>query len=158
MSRFKVDLDNVAKQLDKKSFKLSEVKDKIEKVAFDIVKFKDSNSNELWQIQSSDDGEYIVALYEEDKVATANLKALASTDTQPWEITVKNADLYVFYNKEYFCKIAGTKLGFQEKDLNLVKKYLPNKLAANKTLVKSLINSLDRQTIQNILSKFPELA
>ncbi len=151
MPKFSIDLDNVSSVVSKKSYKLSDVKDKLVKVAFDVVKFKDAPADELWQIQSSDDGDYIIALYnEEDKIATASF--------QPWSVLVKSADLHIFYKQEHLCKVASSFLGLKESDLSLVKEYLPKKLASNKTLVKALLNSVDRDTQQSILAKYPELA
>lgn len=151
MPKFSIDLDNVSSVVSKKSYKLSDVKDKIVKIAFDVVKFKDAPADELWQIQSSDDGDYIIALYnEEEKVVTASF--------QPWSVLVKSADLHIFYKQEHLCKVASSFLGLSESDLPLVKQYLPNKLASNKNLVKALLNSVDRDTQKSILAKYPELA
>jgi hypothetical protein len=150
MPKFSINLDNVESVVSKKSYKLSDVKDKIVKIAFDVVKFRDAPDDELWQIQSSDDGDYIIALYDEEKIVTASF--------QPWSVIVKNADLHVFYKKEHLCKIAASQLGMQDKDLLLVKQYLPKKLASNKDLVQSLLKSIDRDTQKSILVKYPELA
>jgi len=151
MPKFSIDLDNVSSVVSKKSYKLSDVKDKIVKIAFDVVKFKDAPADELWQIQSSDDGDYIIALYnEEDKVVTASL--------QPWSVLVKSADLHIFYKQEHLCKVASSLLGFQESDLSLAQQYLPKRLASNKNLVKALLNSVDRDTQKSILAKYPELS
>lgn len=153
MPKFSIDLDNVTNTVLKKSFKLSEVKDKIQKIGFDIVRFKDGNPEELWQIQSAEDGsEYVVALYnDEEKVVTASMKP-------HWSAVVRNNELHIFYKKDFLCKIASSKLGFTNEDLSLAKRYLPNKLAENKNLVKALFKDLDEQTCKNILSKYPELA
>ncbi len=151
MSKYQFNLDNVERVVSKRSYKLSDVKDKLVKIAFDVVKFVDSPDTELWQIQSSDDGDYIIALYNEDeKIAKASL--------QPWSVAVKNSALHIFYKQEHLCKVASSVLGLQENDLSLVKQYLPNKLASNKNLVKALLNSIDRNTQTNILAKYPELA
>jgi hypothetical protein len=151
MPKFSVDLDNVKSVVSKRSYKLSDVQDKIVKIAFDVVRFQDAPADELWQIQNADDGDYIIALYdEEEKVATASL--------QPWSVVIKNSDLHVFYKEEHLCKVASTQLGFKESDLSLAKQYLPRKLASNKNLVKALLNSVDHDTQKSILSKYPELA
>jgi len=148
MPKFTVDLDAVAKTLDKRSIRLSEVKDKIEKVAFDVVRFRDGNPNELWQIQAGDDGsEYIVALYEpEEKIAVAA--------ANPWSVVVKGSDLYFFYKKDYVCKVASISLGFDTSDLEMAKRYLPGKLASNPKLVTSLLKMADAP----LKTKYPELA
>lgn len=151
MAKFAFNLDNVESVVSKKSYKFDDVRGNFTKVAFDIYRKNDAPDDELWQIQSSDDGDYIVALYvDEEKTATASF--------QPWSVMVKNADLHIFYKKEHLCKIAASQMGFKEEDLSLAKRYLPNKLSANKALVKSLLNSVDQETSKEILSKYPELA
>jgi hypothetical protein len=153
MPKFAVDLDNVVSSMSKKVFKLSEVQGKIEKVAFDVVRFKDGNPEELWQVQTAEDGSsYIVALYnEEEKVATASIQS-------PWSVVIANTDIHFFYKKEHLCKVASAQLGFKSDDLSLAKRYLPKKLAENTILVKSLLKSVDQDTRKSILAKYPELA
>lgn len=153
MPKFAVDLDNVVSSISKKAFKLSEVQDKIEKVAFDVVRFKDGNPEELWQVQTAEDGSsYIVALYNEDeeKVATASI--------HPWSVVIANSDIHFFYKKDHLCKVASSQLGFKTDDLSLAKRYLPKKLSENAALVKALLKSVDQDTRKSILAKYPELA
>lgn len=145
-----VNLEPVLGAYHKRKFKFDDVKSNFTKVAFDIYRKNDAPKDELWQIQSADDGDYIIALYDEEKVATASF--------QPWSVVIKNADLHVFYKQEHLCKVASTQLGFQESDLSLAKQYLPSKLASNKNLVKALLNTVDHVTQRSILSKYPELA
>ena len=74
---FSINYESLDGALNAKKYKLSDVKDRIEKVSFDIVRFKDGDKGaDLWQIQSADDGDYIVSLYEEEKenVKTASEK------------------------------------------------------------------------------------
>lgn len=147
-----VDLDNIIEKMSTKSYKLSDIKDKIEKVAYDVVRFVDGSPEELWQIQNTDDGDYIVALYkEEDKVATASIK-------NNWLVTVKNANLHVFYKQDHLLKIAASELGFGDADLNMAKRYLPQKLASNKSLVSALLKSVSDDVRTAILAKYPELS
>lgn len=153
MPKFAVDLDNVVSSISKKALKLSEVQDKIEKVAFDIVRFKDGNPEELWQVQTAEDGSsYIVALYnEEEKVAMASVQS-------PWSVVIANTDMHFFYKQDHLCKVASSQLGFKTNDLSLAKRYLPKKLAENTALVKALLQSVDQDTRKSILAKYPELA
>jgi len=148
MSRFSVDFDNLTASLNKRSFPLSEVKDRIEKVAFDMVKFKDGTIDELWRIESGSDGDYIVALYEEEEVKTSS----------PWRVMVKNSSLNVFYKDGFIGKIAAKDLGFEESDLELAKGYLPDRLAKNASLRKSFLSTLSEHEKKTIISKYPELA
>lgn len=153
MPKFSVDLNKVANIMANRSFKLSDVKDKIEKIAFDIFKFKGASADELWQLQDTDEGTYLVALYEDDeeKVATASIKS-------SWNVVVKDKSLHFFYKNDYLCCVAATDLGFQDKDLELACKYLPEKLVSNKSLSQQLLNSIEEPTRKAIAKKHPELA
>lgn len=152
MSKFSVDYSSLENKLYKKAYKLSDVKHRLEKVAFDIVKFKDGdNAANLWQIQQADDGEYIVAMYSEDvEVKTAS----------DWEVDViKTAgELQISYKGDPIVRIASAKLGLPRPELDKVSSYLPSKLAENKKLVKSLLNELPVATKKSVLNKYPELA
>jgi len=48
-------------------------------------------------------------------------------------------------------------LGFSDKDINLVKNYLPKKLASNKDLVSTLLKDLKAPVRKSILDRHPEL-
>jgi hypothetical protein len=70
MSKFSLDYSDLANKIVKRAYRLSDVKDQLETVAFDIVRFKDADKGaELWQVQSADDGDYIVALYDDTSEA-----------------------------------------------------------------------------------------
>lgn len=149
MSKFQVDYSDLANRF-KKAYRLSDVKDKLETVAFDIVRFKDSDkAADLWQIQSAEDGEYIVALYQPEE----------ETKTASWEVTyIKTAGtLQVSYNGDPIVKVAASKLGIPSSELPQVEKYLPAKLASNKKLVRALLNELPESTKIAVLNKYPEM-
>jgi hypothetical protein len=148
---FSIDYSSLAGQITKRAYRLSDIKDQLESVAFDVVRFKDSDkSADLWQIQSADDGEYIVALYqadEEDKKAVL------------WEVALSKVggDLQVSYKGDPLVRVSAARLGVPRSELNKVPYYLPNKLASNPKLVKALLNELPVSTKQEVLSKYPEL-
>lgn len=150
MSRFSLNYSNLENKIYKKAYKLSEVQDQLESVAFDIVKFKDNDSGaNLWQIQSADDGEYIVALYQPDEDKVANL----------WDVDiVKSAgDLQISYKGDPILRVSAAKIGIAKEELSKVKSYLPEKLANNKKLVTALLKELDSKNKEMILKKYPEL-
>jgi len=85
MSEFKVDFTKLENKLLKKSYRLADVKDQLETVAFDVVRFKDSDKGaSLWQVQSAEDGDYIVTLYDE----TDNKKTASVADG--WEVILSS--------------------------------------------------------------------
>jgi len=150
MSKFLVDYSFLDK---KKSYKLAEVKDKIEKVAFDIVRFKDGDkAAELWQVQSADDGEYIVSLYQEDELEK-------NASAKVWDVSViKSAgEIQISYKGDPLVRLASAKIGIPKTELDKVSEYLPNKLSENKKLVKALLNELSISAKKEVLNKYPEL-
>lgn len=136
----------------KKFYKLSDVQDRIEKVAFDVVRFKDSDSLEhLWQIQNTPDGDVIVAMYEEDDAqleSRGHWKAMAD----------KENSINVFYKGEPIVRLAISSLGIPVEEAHSVCRYLPNTLASDSSMVKSLLkDNLSDTERERVLSRYPEL-
>lgn len=152
MPKFSIDYSSLAK-LTKKAYRLSDVKDQLETVAFDIVRFKDGDKGaDLWQVQSADDGDYIVALYDDEeaeKTASAN----------PWGVLVtKNgSDLQISYKGDPLVRLASSKLGIPSGELHKAEQYLPEKLATNKKLVKALLSELSEAARLEVAKRYPEL-
>lgn len=149
MSKNTIDYLGLATKIYKKAYKLSDVKDRLETVAFDVVRFKDSDKGaDLWQVQSADDGDYIVALYQPEE-----------TEKSDWDVSVSKTagDLQVSYKGDPLVRLASSKLGIPRDELHKVPEYLPSKLAANKKLVKALLNELSESAKKEVLSKYPEL-
>jgi hypothetical protein len=151
MPKFSIDYSGLENKVYKKAYRLADVKDQLESVAFDIVRFKDSDKGaDLWQVQSADDGDYIVALYnhdEEEKTAAL------------WEVAVTKTagDLHVSYKGDPIVRVAASKLGIPPSELHKIPDYLPSKLAENKKLVKALLNELPTSAKNEVLKKYPEL-
>lgn len=149
MPKFNVDYSNLENKIYKKAYKLSDVQEQLESVAFDIVRFKDSDKNaDLWQVQCADDGEYIVALYEEEKKTAS-----------PWQVSINKiaGDLQVSYKGDPLVKVAASKLGIPSSEITQIPDYLPNKLAENKKLVRALLSELSLSAKNEIFKKYPEL-
>jgi hypothetical protein len=139
-------------QITKKAYKLSDVKDQLETVGFDVVRFKDGDKGaELWEVQPADDGDYIVALYDEDE----NTKTASN-----WSVVItKTAELLqIAYKGDPLVRLSFTKLGIPREELGKVPQYLPEKLASSKKLVKALLNELSAEAKQEVYNKYPELA
>lgn len=153
MSRFNVDYSSLDNSIYKKAYKLEDVKNSIERVAFDIVRFKDNDKGaELWQVQSSEDGDgdYIVALYQPDED-----KKVESS----WQVMVNKVagDLQISYKGDPIVRISATKLGIPRNELHKMEEYLPSKLAENKKLLNSLLNELGQSAKKEVLNRYPEL-
>src|ERR1035438_5028307 len=107
MSKISLDYSSLANQITKKAYRLSDVKDQLETVAFDVVRFKDGDKGaDLWQIQSADDGDYIVALYDNE----------AEKEASNWSVLVtKNgSDLQISYKGDPLVRLSSKKLGRSE--------------------------------------------
>ena len=156
MDKFPVDYTSLEQQVDKKKiFRLSEVKDKIEKWAFDIVRFKDVNDDQiagLWQVQSADDGDLIVAMYEEPKE-----KALETSSSWKAISDRSGNNISLFYKNTPVIKIASVSLGIPEGEIGLMCRYLPNSLATDKQLVLSLLSDLSHTQLKKLAAEHPEL-
>lgn len=152
MAKFAVDYTDIENKIYKKTYKLSDVKDQLVTLGFDIVRFKDGDKGaDLWQVQSAEDGDYIVSIYEEDD---DTLKSTAQ-----WEVYLSKTAGYlqISYKGDPLVKIAGSTLGIPTNELDKIPSYLPSKLAGNKKLVKSLLNQLSPSAKKTVLNKYPEL-
>lgn len=151
MSKDSINYSALENVVYKKAYRLSDVKDQLETVAFDIVRFKDADkSAELWQVQNADDGDYIVALYQpEEDVKTSTA----------WDVSVNKTAgmLQVFYKGDPIVRVACSKLGIPSDQLKKAEEYLPAKLATNKKLVGALLKELPSAAKQLVLNKYPEL-
>ena len=128
----------------KKSYVLSDVKDKIEKVAFDVVRFKDDDLSHLWQVQKADDGtDIIVAMYEADESLisegnefSANHISNASLEKIWNAIPDTQANIHVFYKGEAIHKFASSKILPECSDLNLICRTLVSSLSFDNEFAK----------------------
>lgn len=150
MSKY-IDYEDLRHKIMKTRYKLSEVAHKIEKVAFDVVKFKDDDLSNLWEVKHEADGDYLVALYDKDP---EEIVAESAWDVQ---VSKLSSDLSIFYKGEAVVKIASSRLGIPEDELGETKKYLPKRLSENKKLIQSLLKLASKEVRDNLLLKFPEL-
>jgi hypothetical protein len=157
MANFDLDYNFLSQTVEKKHYKLSEVKDRLVKVAFDVFRIKGNDPEELWQVQSADDGDYIVARYndvaEEIKTTATDCK---TTETD-WKTVVASEHLNVFYKGHPIMKLAAKQLGLSSDQLNYVQEFLPAKLAEDKDFVHKMLNELDNSKRSEILKLYPEL-
>lgn len=160
MQKFSVDLLDLQSGLNKKkTYRLSEVQHRIEKVAFDVVRFMDSEDlDKLWVVNKDDEGEYIVAMYEDDSglVSESQVKKASSN---PWEARVDAKKQYVnvFYNKAPIKKLALNTIGIPSEDGKLICKYLPIKLAEDDNFRNSFIKSLSKSEKESLAEENPNL-
>src|SRR5690606_12150518 len=121
MPKNEIDYNQLGQKIFKTSYRYADVKHKLEKVAFDIVRFKDDDdAARLWQVQSTDNGDYIVALYQAEdtdgKIAESS-----------WKVTLNKLSnaLSFYYKGEPIVKLASSKLGIPENEVESAVQYLP---------------------------------
>jgi hypothetical protein len=150
MPKNNFDYDQLNAKLNKKTYRLDEVKDRIEKVAFDVVRFRDKDeSSNLWQVLDAEDGhQYIIALYQDEEIKKS-----------AWAVKVSSLDnsLNFYYKGDPIATIPSVKLGLKKEDMVKVASELPNRLDTNKKLLSSLLKEVPLTVRKDIVSKYPEL-
>lgn len=153
MDKYLVDFTALDKVFNKpKSYKLADVKHLIQKVAFDVVRFRENEDTaQLWRIENSEDGPIIVAMYDDsdgDKIATAAPKT--------WDVVVDSSNgLNFVYKGEAITRVAASEFGCE--DQYLMARWLSNKLATDSKLRAGVLNSISEEARGLLFSKFPEL-
>ncbi len=157
MSKFSVNYEQLeADTAPKRSYKLSDVRHRIEKVAFDVVRFVDTdNIDNFWKIVRDGDDDVIVAMYEDEPmVATASVKS--DTDWQA-ALNKSSSHITIFYKGDPIKNIALASIGVPAADGQVLARSLPKKLASDNVFVRNLINDLSEIERGILISKHPEL-
>lgn len=148
-NKISVDYQALNEKVNRKFFLYSDVKNRLQKIAFDVVKFNDDEIEGLWKIETSPEGEVIVALYDE------NIQKSAEKNTN-WKIlTDKNKEvLSFFYKNQPITKIASSNLNIPTEEVDAVISFLPERLSKNSSLRKKLLKT---SNYSDLNEKFPEL-
>lgn len=154
-------LSNSVDQADKRVFKLSktEVNEKLTKIAFDVYKMTASvDPDELWQIQEADDGNYIVARYDNSDEEDGTVKTAAIKTS--WTALAQNNQLHIFYKNYPVIKLSAKQFDIKDSELPLLARTLPSKLASEegKSLRSALIQELPLHVRSDLFKLYPELA
>ena len=137
MEKFTLDYSMLQNSLNKpQMYRLADVKHKVEKVAFDVVRFIDNDKIDgLWKIERQGDDEYIVAMYEDtQKVAEAAVRE--------WEVLAQDNYLQFFYKNAAVKKLAVESLGFDKSEINSVCKLINKKFASDSNFVNLFVSEL----------------
>jgi hypothetical protein len=138
-----------------KSFRYSDVQHKLQKVAFDVVRFIDGSDIEgLWRIQKDEQGEYIVATYD----AEQKIEKSAQEKINSWSTSIDRQDqVHVFYKNKEVKKISASDLNLPNTASRTIAKTLETKLASDNSFVRKFVSTLDIATRTNLFSSYPEL-
>jgi hypothetical protein len=136
-----------------KSYKLSDVQNRIEKVAYDLVRFRDNaDTEQLWKIEERPDGPVIVALYGND--GSLMTESVKETD---WSAIPDKTAMHIFYKGEPIVALSSKELGVPVEEFSLVKRWLPKKLSNDESLQKALFNKMSVACKKSVINRFPEL-
>lgn len=151
--KFSVDFNHLAqKLLPQKSYRLLDVENRIEKVAYDLVRFRDNeDTDQLWKVQDSPDGPVIVALYGDDG-------GLAVQSKGDWDAVPDKKAMHVFYKGEPLASLSSSDLGIPTEEFGVARRWLPRKLAADETLQKELLGKISEPGRKLLVQRFPELS
>ena len=152
--KFTVDLDKVASGLlPQRAYKLSDVQDRIERVAYDLVRFRDNqDTDQLWKIQESADGPVIVALYGDDGSLTTESKV-----KKDWEAIPDKNSMHIYYKGEPLVSLSAEQIGVPVSEFNIVRRWLPGKLAKDESFQTLLLQRVSVPVRKLIAQRFPEL-
>lgn len=152
--KFTIDFDYLTNQLStERIYKLADVQDRIEKVAYDIVRFRDNkDTDQLWKIEDRADGPVIIALYGDDGALLSE-----SSETSEWDAIPDKTAMNIFYKGESVVALSEKELGIPKEEFPLVKKWLPKKLASSIELQNNLFNLMTSSNKELVVKRFPEL-
>ena len=155
--KFTVDFNGLAKTLSpRKTYRLEDVKDRIEKVGFNLVRFPDnSDTDQLWRVQETDEGPVIVALYGDNGGLVVESE---EDEKRDWEAVPDKTSMNVFYKGEHLLSLSSQDLGIPTDEFSTLRRWLPRKLETDTDLQKNILQKVPTASRRLISSRFPELA
>lgn len=146
------DYENIDKKMNaQKIIRLADVADKIERIAFDVVRFRDSEGlDKLWVIQDNDGEQVLVAMYDDDQ-------SLEPKTASAWESIADTSGVNVYYKGEPIKRLAMSSLGLSDEEAPSISRMLPAKLASDSDLTRSLLNGMSDTDRKVLFEKYPEL-
>lgn len=151
MEKSKIDYSRIEEAISpRRRVLMSEVAGRLRKVAFDVVRFVDSdNLDNLWRIEKESDGsEYIVAMYDSSYIPNK---------TSDWQVFSSDGHLQVFYKNSFVAKFALHDIGLSDQSVSNLYPEIENRLAHDNKFVKSLLQAVPEQSVNAFLTKFPEI-
>lgn len=155
--KFTVDFDHLTQTVlpPQRIYRLADVEHRIEKVAYDLVRFRDNaDTEQLWKIEEGADGPVIVALYGDD----GGLKTSESSIKNDWEAIPDKKSMHIFYKGEEIISLNSEDLGIPVDEFDLVRRWLPRKLSSDQGLQKALLRKVASAGRELIAQRFPELS
>lgn len=153
--KFTINFGQLAeKVVPQQTYRLRDVEHRIEKVAYDLVRFRDNeDTDQLWKIEDSNDGPVIVALYGDD----GSLLKTESNAKKMWEVIPDKKAMHFYYKGEPLVSLSSEQLGIPENEFNIAGRWMPQKLASDEQLQTLLLNKINTAGRVHIAQRFPEL-
>lgn len=148
MKNFSADFSHVKKIIDKDTIRLPvhENKHRMIRVAFDVFRLKNNDPEELWQVQSNEDGEFLVRTYSlpEDEKVNPDWKVQEDS---------KKANLTISYKTIPVTRIAMKDYGIKtDRDSSIFQRALLKKLSSDDKFVDNVMSTLSTNK-QNLLKE-----
>jgi len=159
MDRHSLDYSQLSESLEKsqrKVYRLKDVEDRIERVAFDMVRFKENDTDQLWKVTESEDGPVIVALYDEAGQLSADGNGSVK-EASDWRVIADADSVHVYYKSEPISRIAAKDLNIPANELGTVLRWLPQKLASDESLQSFVLSFSGPNGLSHISKTHPEL-
>lgn len=123
---------------------------KIKKVAFDMVKVYGDEYNDLWRVESTDDGDFLVRSSSPSfqTKQSSNWKAISDFDCKNITLSYRGVPIARFAAEEY---------SFSSEDIGLFKAALLERAVDDGDFVKQVFASQSDAKVTAISSAFPEL-
>ena len=123
---------------------------KIKKVAFDMVKVYGDEYNDLWKVESTDDGDFLVRSSSPSfqTKQSSNWKAISDFDCKNITLSYRGVPIARFAAEEY---------SFSSEDIGLFKAALLERAVDDGDFVKQVFASQSDAKVTAISSAFPEL-
>jgi len=146
----KIDYQKMADVLSPKKIPYVPNKHLFHKVAFDVFQMNDSKIPSYWVLEKCDDGEYLVATYENEEIKSESAwSALSDKENQNITLSYRNIPIRRFAMVEFRVKA---------EDVHIFKQAMIEKLEEDTGFVDKLLNTLPEDKKNSLVSLFPELA
>jgi hypothetical protein len=159
MAKFDIDLTKVNDVVnpDRNKLPVQGNEHRMVKVAFDVFRLKGDETDDLWQVQADDDGEFLVrtskyldSINDEEKAKLA----------KEWSVSIDKTgeNLTIAYSNDPIKRIASDQYGaYTYNDVIVLKQTLLKKLA-NDNFISKLISSLSKEKQDYFKGKYSKFA
>jgi len=151
MEKFRSDYGKVSKDIvSPKRLSYERNKHLFRKVAFDVFQMDNGQVPTYWILEKCDDGEYLVATYEDEKEIKSESSWSALSDKENKHITLS-------YKNIPIRRFAVAEFNVEPKETHILKEAMVEKLDKDSDFVNKLLNTLPEEKKASIMSLFPEL-